>query len=188
MSPLMAALTGLDAPVRPHAANLLGWQVTLAQGRDGSARVSREGHGFRVVVQDGHGNHPRRPHGIPGHGLPCATTAWCRADGGVRLSALAAPPALLVRAEGARTVPATPGTLEELTLAPGERLVILSASAFEALPEALVELLRSPTARVLERDPTDLLVELFTQVPVGSGVVLCRRPRPLSESETPPEA
>ena len=70
--------------------------------------------------------------------------------------------------------PETPGTPGVCVMAPGDRLLVLSSSAYEAAPERMVRLLHEEPARLLAADADDLLEGLFRDVPEAGGAVVTR--------------
>lgn len=107
--------------------------------------------------------------------VPCRTDVVCLDDGEVVVRSWAAPPALLVTPDDVHLVPETPGPPGSARIACGERLLVLSAEAYETLPASLVTLLRSLPSRLLHTDPAVVLETLFAEIPVGSGALLERR-------------
>jgi len=73
-----------------------------------------------------------------------------------------------------------PGLPERTRLDVGERLLVLSSEALDVLPASLVSVLQALPSRVTGKDPVDLLVELFAELPRGSGVIVTRRPASVS--------
>jgi hypothetical protein len=59
-------------------------------------------------------------------------------------------------------------------MAPGDRLLVLSSTAYEAAPERMVRLLHEEPARLLAADADDLLEGLFRDVPEAGGAVVTR--------------
>ncbi|MCU1537346.1 MAG: hypothetical protein JWP82_1697 [Humibacillus sp.] len=143
-----------------------GWDVTVIEQRGGSAVVTHAADA--VVVRLGDDADPDNPVAR----RTCCTTVSCESDGRVVVDASAAPPALLVRRAGVVLVPSTPGLQGEARLGPDERLLVLSAEAYDTLPPALVILLRELPDRVLGTDPAALLETLFEQVPAGCGALI----------------
>ncbi len=155
------------------------------------------GAGFDIAVHEGAGRAARV---IPGSARVCVVVAdsvlttagapvasdlamtlggssclvWGRADGSIQVRASWAPPALLVSAEHTLMVPETPGLPGLSVMAPGDRLLVLSASAYEAAPERMVRLLHEEPSRLLAADADDLLSALFRDVPEAGGAVITR--------------
>ena len=168
-----------------------GWDVTVIEQSGGSAQVTRTGDAIVVRIGDHDGHSPAVPPALPPAGLPdgtdpstrtdrpatgthraCCTTVSCQPGGRVVVDASAAPPALLVRSGDVTLVPSTPGEHGVAHLAADERLLVLSAEAYDTLPPALVILLRELPDRVLGSDPAALLETLFEQIPVGCGALI----------------
>lgn len=152
----------------------LGWDVTVLEHHGGLASVRRGIGLLEVAIGDiaPAGRTDHRHH----HSQACETTASCHADGLIDVQACAAPPALVVSADAARRLPDAPGTVERVRLGVGERVLMLSAAAFEALPAALVDVLRAPSTEVLPADPVELLQRIFAETSSGSGALICRGP------------
>jgi hypothetical protein len=143
------------------------WTVTTQATAGGVVRVERDRDGLRVWVGDE----------LAGLGEPARSTVLrLSRDGAVQVSASATPPALLVSRDGARTVPAVPGLTEQTRLDVGERLLVLSADALDALPQSLAAIFQALSAQVTGRDPVELLDELFAALPRGSAAIVTRRP------------
>lgn len=64
-----------------------------------------------------------------------------------------------------------------LHLRDGDRLLILSASALEAMPISAGRLLRGATDVLLKADPVELLTDLVDGAGAGSGAIICRHPQ-----------
>ncbi len=147
---------------RPRVLSSGGWLVTssTADGRD--VRFDRAGDVLLVEVGDGN--------------TDAGTTVVLAADGTITVHAETTPPALLVSATSARTLPAVPGVPETVRFDTGQRLLVLSSDALDALPESLVQVLQALPEQVTGREPADLLTQLFADLPGGSGVIVARRP------------
>ncbi|WP_426564489.1 hypothetical protein ACPPVT_00650 [Angustibacter sp. McL0619] len=146
------------------------WTVTCQSTADGVVQVDRTRDGMRIAVGDRR-SEPEQ-----------STVLRLARDGSLTVSAAATPPALLVSPDGARTVPAVPGLTEQTRLDVGERLLVLSADALDAMPASLAAVFQALSAQVTGRDPVELLDELFAALPRGSAVIVTRRP-----ASAPPE-
>lgn len=157
-----------------------GWDVTVIEQSGGSADVTRTGDAIVVRL----GDHDSGSAGLSTAGPEtggqrstgahrvCCTIVSCEPGGRVVVDASAAPPALLVRSTGVVLVPSTPGERGVAHLEADERLLVLSAEAYDTLPPALVILLRELPHRVLGTDPAALLETLFEQIPIGCGALI----------------
>ncbi len=103
-----------------------------------------------------------------------STQVDLRADGGVRVYASTTPPALLVDADDARTVPALPGGAESLRLDAGQRLLVLSSDALDALPVSVAAVLQSLPVRLAAGEPHELLRDLTADLDAGSAALVVR--------------
>jgi hypothetical protein len=171
---MTTAVRQAETVTRHRGPLALGWDVTVLEHRGGLATVRRGIGLLEVAVGDvaPAGRSTHRHH----HAQPCETTASCHADGRIDVRACTAPPALVVSADATRRLPDVPGTVGSLGLGIGERVLMLSAAAFEALPPALVDVLRAPSARVLQADPVELLQQIFAETSFGCGALICRHP------------
>jgi hypothetical protein len=140
------------------------WTVTCQSTAGGVVLVDRRADGLRISVGDERSEPDQR------------TVLRLGRDGAVTVSAATTPPALLVSPDGARTVPAVPGLTEQTRLDVGERLLVLSADALDAMPASLAAVFQALSAQVTGRDPVELLDELFAALPQGSAVIVTRRP------------
>jgi hypothetical protein len=111
---------------------------------------------------------------LPVAGPSSSCQVWGHADGAIQVRAAWAPPALLVSRARVLMVPETPGTPGVCVMAPGDRLLVLSSSAYEAAPERMVRLLHEEPERLLAADADDLLEGLFRDVPEAGGAVVTR--------------
>ena len=155
------------------------WDIVLCERSTGAARVRRLGTSVEVTVGD------RAAAGAASTQLDETrwfTSAACGEEGRITFRSCGAPPALVIGAGSARLHPAVPGQSSVAALTPDERVLILSSTAFDALPAALVDVLRDPPQHVLYTDPVDLLAELFTDIPDGSGAVIRRAASPTRPS------
>jgi hypothetical protein len=149
-----------------------GWDVTVIEQPGGLAEVTRVGGAIVVRVGDRDlAPLTARAHAT-GHHAACCTTVSLEPGGRLVVEASAAPPALLVSSSSAVLVPSTPGERGVACLGPDERLLVLSAEAYDTLPPALVILLRELPDRVLGADPAVLLETLFEQIPAGCGALI----------------
>ncbi len=148
-----------------------GWQVTVIECPNGLANVESRRGVTQVFVAD-----------LPVAGMNDPNrfaAAACTPEGDALVVARQAPLPLLVTPEGQRAAPAHPDRDELLHLAEGDRLVILSASALEAMASSVRTLLRGPTEFLLKRDPIELLTDLVDGAGAGSGAIICRHSRAL---------
>jgi len=150
------------ALVHPRVVRTAGWTVTACSAPGAVVSVERDGECLIVTVGDETG--PASAH----------TRVELGPDGTALVHAAATPPAVLVSADAARTLPELPGVPERTTVAPDERLLVVSADALDALPESLAAVLRALPSRVSASDPAQLLAELFADLPRGGGVIVTR--------------
>lgn len=147
-----------------------GWHVTVIECANGLANVESRRGITQVFVAD-------MP--VPGGNDPnCFAAAACTPEGDALVVARQAPPALLVTPQGQRPTPGNPEQDEVLHPAEGERLLILSPAAFEAMPRSLARLLHGPPDILLSADPVELLTELFDDIGSGSGAIISRHTEP----------
>jgi hypothetical protein len=157
----------------PRRVSAAGFMVVLHEGVARSARALPGQGRLGVIVADARVASPMATD-LPGAFPASSTSVWCHADGSIQVRATWAPPTLLVRDCGTVMVPQTPGTPGIERLARGDRLLILSAAAFEAAPEAMVRLLHEGAVHLLAADPARLLDELFREAPHAGGAVVTR--------------
>lgn len=179
MSTLLAAREGV---ISQHPCDVgTEWDVVLCERATGVARVRRLGPSLQVIV----GDRPAAGAVTPREDdTRWFTSAACGEGGRITFRSCSAPPALLIGAGSARLHPAVPGGSSVAALTQDERVLMLSSTAFDALPAALVDVLRDLPLHVLHTDPADLLAELLTDIPDGSGAVIRRAaspPRPSRE-------
>ncbi len=158
----MAASVTTRLRDRPRTVVRAGWAVTSTAAEATGVLVEVVAGVVRVTVADGAG--------------AGRTTVVLQPDGALTVHARATPPALLVDARSARTVPAVPGMAETTRFDTGHRLLVLSSEAFDALPASLAQVLQALPEQVTGREPAALLTELFADLPGGSGVIVARRP------------
>src|SRR6187200_2209466 len=146
-----------------------GFDIALHEGVAGAKRVC-------VVVADGAMSTAGSPvaFDLPVAGPSSSCQVWGHEDGAIQVRAAWAPPALLVSRSRVLMVPETPGTPGLCVMAPGDRLLVLSSSAYEAAPERMVRLLHEEPARLLAAEADDLLEGLFRDVPEAGGAVVTR--------------
>jgi hypothetical protein len=170
MSLVATRSKGLARHVRSSSPDGCAWDVTMLQQAAALAFVDRHDGQLVVTVGDRTADEDLVDDTPPGG--PCHTAVVCRDDGEVLVRSCAAPPALLVTASDVHLVPETPGVAGVDRLCPGDRLLVLSAAAYETLPASLVTLLRALPTRLLHSDPALLLETLFAEIPVGSGALI----------------
>lgn len=157
----LPVLPAADPDARVSLVRAHGWVVATRCARAGGARVRPSPHGLRVEVSDA--GSPER-----------CTEVVLHTDGGVRVTASTTPPALLVDAADARTVPALPGGAETLRLDSGQRLLVLSSDALDALPVSVAAVLQSLPARLAAGEPDVLLRDLTADLDAGSAALVVR--------------
>lgn len=144
------------------------WTVLVAEQVLGVADVRTVDDGGQVFVAD------LPETGTGGTSGNSFASALCGPGGSVQVTTRNAPPALLVTSAGHRAVPDGVAHHETVTLDPGDRLILLSASALEGLPCCLARVLHEPPDRLLRADESALLVEVFDQQQSGAGAVVVR--------------
>jgi hypothetical protein len=159
---IQATRSGL---LRTHAAPR-GWHITSIECARGLVRVESHEGVTEVVVADVSDD----------SGPDFFSAAACTSEGNAMVMARRAPPALLLASGGQRVVPSSPGDSELLRLDAGELLLMLSAAAFETMPDALVRVLHGLPGAALGMDPRELLTQVFDEIGSGSGAVLGRVP------------
>lgn len=151
-----------------------GFDVALHAGSQRAARVVPGRQRLCVVVAD-------RPEAgtpiaidLPTSATSSACVVWCHAGGGVQVRASWAPPALLVCRDSTTMVPETPGQAGLVRMEAGDRLLVLSSTAYEAAAERMVHLLHSAPHRLLAVDADSILATVFADVPDAAGAVITR--------------
>lgn len=147
-----------------HTEQIHGWTLTTLEYADGIVSVDRRARLTQVVVGD---RSPTDPAGRESY-----AAAACTVDGELLVAVRSAPPAIVARRDGCRTRPADGATSDSTFPSCGERLILLSCTAFEAVPDLLVEGIRTAPERLAEGDAERLLVDLFGQVGRGAGAVI----------------
>lgn len=145
-----------------------GWQVTVIECPNGLANVETRRGVTQVFVAD-----------VPTAGVDDSNrfaAAACTPEGDVLVVTRGAPLPVLVTPDGQRTMPARPDRDEWVHLAEGTRLLILSASALDAVSRAGGTLLEGPSEVLLAADPVELLTALVDGAGAGSGAVISRHP------------
>jgi hypothetical protein len=137
-----------------------GWTVTWVQAKPGAIRVSGGRDGLVVVVGD------------DVRDVQLSTTLMLSPHGGATVRAASSPPGLLVAPTYTRTVPGIPGIDDVVTMTAGDRLLVLSADALDALPDRRPRQFRPWVEEVSNREPDDLLEHLFRDLTGGSGAVV----------------
>lgn len=138
-----------------------GWAVATRSGAPRGVRLLAVPGGLRLEVADG---------GTPDR---CTRVDLCD-DGHVTVRASTTPPAVLVGPDDVSTLPALPGGADRVRLDAGQRLLVLSSDALDALPVSLAAVLQSLPARLADREPHELLRELTADLDVGSAAIVVR--------------
>lgn len=145
------------------------WVIARLERSSGFTRASAGNGPLRIRVGDGSGSNDDTPE-APGS----VVTATLGMDGCVTVETRSAPPALLVSSDGARLLPAVPGLCRPTQMAIGDRLLLCSASALDAPPVGLVDILKAPAREVLRMSPTALLHTLLDGTSDGAAAVVIR--------------
>jgi hypothetical protein len=146
------------------------WEVTVLEQPGSLAEVTHADGAIVLRV----GDH-EAPTGHASEGAarpPCCTTVTCLSGGRVVVHAGAAPPALLVGPTRTVLVPGVPNTDASAVVERGERVLVLSASAYDTLPPSLATVLRELPQRVLGTSPESVLQAVFSEIPVGCGALI----------------
>lgn len=165
--------------VRPRVAAVPArWLVSRLERPSGFARVDRHGHAVRVLVGEGgpdvRGGGDHRTPGVPPHLGRSAVTAEFSARGEVVVETCSAPPALLVSGSGTQLLPATPGLRRPARMSAGDILLLCSASALDAPPVGLVEILKAPAKDVLAMSHKVLLYMILGDQTDGAAAIVTR--------------
>ena len=154
------------------------WSVTCIEYPRGLALLEPRPTMTRVIVADSTNT-------FAGPDDPDAySAAACTRDGDLALVVHHSPPALVIGSTGCRTLPADGGCRDSVRLAPGERLLLLSCAAFEAMPEVLANGLGDDSTDLAGQDPEDLLLDIFRELGHGAGAVIDRLPLPMPQGAT----
>jgi len=166
----------LDHQQGPRRILGAGFEIVLHEGDRRAARVVPGSQRVCVTVADAVLGAAGTPlaHDLAGTPGGSSCLCWGRADGSIQVRASWAPPALLVSRQRILMVPETPGAPGLSVMAPGDRLLMLSSSAYEAAPERMVRLLHEEPAHLLAADAHGLLRVLFRDVPQAGGAVVTR--------------
>ena len=156
---------------RPAAAATARWVVSRLERPTGFATIDLRGDSVRVHVGDGGGGLV-----APLDSDRSDITAEFDGQGGVVVETCSAPPALLVARDGTRLLPATPGLRRPTLIAPGDLLLLCSASALDAPPVGLVQILKAPAREVLSMSPQMLLDLIMGDQPDGAAAIVMRAP------------
>jgi len=141
-----------------------GWSAALMECPDGVASLSNGRDVVQVFVSDLPDLESDRPNSF--------IAAACMPEGEVLILSRDAPPALLITTHGHSRVPADAKREELVRIAPGEFLLLLSASVFEDMPPALATLVHTEHPQLLGMDPGALLATLLDAKGSGAGAVL----------------
>lgn len=165
--------------VRPRRATAhTQWLVSRLERPSGFARVDRRGDALRVLVGDDGAGPARDLAGRAPGPRPAqrgsVVTAEFRARGEVVVETCSAPPALLVSVSGTQLLPATPGLRRPARMSDGDILLLCSASALDAPPVGLVEILKAPAREVLAMSRRVLLDMILGDQTNGAAVIVTR--------------
>ncbi len=148
-----------------HREAIGSWTVTTIEYPEGSAEISQRALLTQVVVGD-------RAAGGASTGATCYAAAACTVDGELLVAVKAAPPAIVVTPSGCRTRPAEGDGHDSEFPDSRQRLILLSCSAFEAVPGILCEEARSTPSRLALEDPERLLIAILGPAGRGAGAVI----------------
>ena len=145
------------------------WTVTSLECSRGLARLDLRRGLTQVVIAD-------TGDAVAGRDEPPSfAAAACTHDGEVVLVARRSPPAIVLGPTGCRTSPSDGTGRETQYPEPGERLLLLSCSAFENMSDVLAKGMNESPSALIERDPQELLLEIFADLGCGAGAVIDRR-------------
>ncbi|HEX7189560.1 MAG TPA: hypothetical protein VF423_15175 [Actinomycetes bacterium] len=143
------------------------WAIEVLGRQHGLTRVSRDGSGLRVRLGDQvPADHVPTVAPRPSH-LGSLLVADLATDGTVTLVARCAPPALVFADGEARLLPNDGSVRATARLRPGDLLVMCSASALEANPAGVVDLLAGPRP-ARQGDLGDLVRRLLSSSLLGA--------------------
>lgn len=155
------------------------WRVTCLEYPAGRIELSPHGVVTSVLVADHEGD-----------GSSASRDAWaaaaCTPEGELALVVHHGPPAILLDETGHRVAPG--GGLGRACwfAAPGDRLLLLSCSAFDAAPQSLPGTSAVSARSVRAQDPEELLLGIFRTAERGAGAVIDRvGPRAVTTGGTP---
>lgn len=147
------------------------WTVTSVEYPQGVVRLERRARLTQVIIGDRTGLVPASP------GAESFAAAACTLDGELLVAVRSAPPAIVVGPQSCRTRPSEGASLDSEFALPGGRLILLSCSAFEAVPDVLVEgVSDASSSRLATQDPQSLLVELLGEASRGAGAIIDHHP------------
>jgi hypothetical protein len=160
---------------RPGADTRAHWVITRLERPTGFAKVYRHGRTVRVLVGDDGGAAASDVRaGLAAPRAESVIEARFDFDGTVIVETRSAPPALLVGRGGTQLLPATPGLRRPAQMAEGDVLLLCSASALDAPPIGLVEILKAPARQVLGMSPELMLSMVMGDEPDGAAAVVMR--------------
>lgn len=151
----------LGARERVSLVRSQGWAVASRSESAKGVRLTRLSSGLRLLVADAGSAHR-------------CTQVDLHADGTVRVHATTTPPALLVSGTDARPLPALPGFAQRARLDSGQRLLVLSSDALDALPVSVAAVLQSLPSRLARGEPQEVLRALTADLDAGSAVIVAR--------------
>ena len=153
------------------------WSVTSLECPKGLARVEVRRGLTQIVVAD-------TGDALAGLDEPSTfAAAACTSDGELVVMTRSSPPAIVVGARGCRTTPAGGADRDSEFLEAGQRRLLLSCCAFEAMPPALADAMTSCPTPLLDWDPEELLLAIFADLGRGAGAVIDRTNRALTTGE-----
>lgn len=146
------------------------WTVTCAEYPYGVVRLDRRPRLTQVVVGEVGSVEPSQR-------TESFAAAACTADGELLVAVRSAPPAIVVGLRNCRMRPADGAPHDAEFPRPGERLILLSCAAFEALTAVLVDgVSGAQSSRLATQDPESLLIALLGGAARGAGVIIDHHP------------
>jgi len=147
------------------------WTVTCVEYPYGVVRLDRRARLTQIVVAD----HVDSVESSPSTGS--FTAAACTVDGELLVAVRSAPPAIVVGSDRCRTRPSDGAAHDSEFPGPGERVILLSCAAFEAVPDVLVDgVSGTSSSQLATQDPESLLIALLGGAARGAGVVIDHHP------------
>lgn len=153
------------------------WTVTCVEYPYGVVRLEQRARLTQVVVGDRVGSMESSP------STESFAAAACTVDGELLVAVRSAPPAIVVGSDRCRTRPSDGAAHDSEFPRPGERLILLSCAAFEAVPDVLVDgVSGAPSSHLATGDPEAVLIALLRDAGRGAGVIIEHHPTPAGES------
>lgn len=173
-------MTALAAGRSDTHVSASGWRVDAVPGRPGLTRITREGGDLHIRVGDP--VRAERPGSARRAHLRSMLVADLFADGTVQMVTRCSPPALILSRSGVTLLPADGRPTGRALLQPDDLLVMCSASALDAHPAGVVELLKAAPDLARSTDTERLVRELVQGSSEAAAAVIRRLPPPTKAS------